>query len=138
MLRSLCYLAVLVVSFFVTLWVIDRYQDAHSPLLGTRVTYYIMADQDPEVCATTNSLIQFTGKICEVSGGRISVLWGSLANTTNHQVSCGQERVVRWPRKEGDPQYNAKYLGSCGVGPRYFGKMPDVFDPNSLRAAAPN
>src|SRR5258705_3065823 len=99
------------------------------------VTYIIMAEQQPEVCATTKSIIQYTGQICKVDGGKVSVLWNSLANTTNNQPSCGPGKLVRWPRKENDPEYNAKYLGSCGRNPHYFTAMPSVFDPKVLRAA---
>jgi hypothetical protein len=138
MLRPVGYLSVLVVSFFISLFGMERYEDAHSQLLGMKVTYRIIADQRPEVCASATSQIQFTGKVCEVSGGRISVFWDSLANTTNHEASCGQERIVRWPRKDGDPRYNAKYLGSCGVAPQYFASVPSLFDPSSLRALEMN
>ena len=135
MLRALGYIAIVAVSFFVTLWFIDRYNDQHSSLLGTTVTYQIMTEKQPEVCATSRSVIQFKGQICEVSGNQLSVIWNSLANTTNRQPSCGPEKVVTWYRKADDPAYNARFLGSCGVGPQYFQSMPSSFGPNSLRAS---
>jgi hypothetical protein len=136
MARAFGYLAVVLVSFFVTLWFIDKRRDEHSPLLGTKVTYEITAEQLPEVCATAKSTIQFKGQICDVSGDDLSVLWSSIANTTNTQPSCGPEKVIRWPRKEGDPAYNARFMGSCGIKPDYFKTMPSTFGPNSLKASA--
>jgi hypothetical protein len=135
MLRAFGYAGVLIVSFFIALWLIDRHNDEHSPLLGTVVIYEITAEKQPEVCATAKSVIQFRGQICEVNGDTLSVVWNSLANTTNSQPSCGSEKVVRWYRKDGDPAYNARFLGSCGVGPQYFKTMPSSFGPNSLRAS---
>ena len=133
-LRALGSLAILIVSFLGTIWMIDRKHDQHSPWLGIAVTYDIDAEAQAEVCATKKSNIRFTGKICEVDGGTVSVLWSSLANTTNSQSSCGSEKVVRWSRNERDPAYNARFLGSCGVPPQYFRQMPAVFDPKLLRA----
>jgi hypothetical protein len=135
MARAFGYLAVLLVSFFATLWLIDKRHDEHSPLLGTKVTYEITAEQQPEVCATAKSTIQFKGQICDVAGDDLSVLWNSLANIDNTQPSCGAEKVIRWPRKEGDPAYNARFFGSCGVKPEYFKRMPSTFGPNSLKAS---
>jgi len=136
MARAFGYLAVLLVSFFAALWLIDRGRDEHSPLLGTKVTYEITAEQQPEVCATAKSRIQFKGQICDVAGDDLSVLWNSLANIDNTQPSCGTEKVIRWPRKASDPAYNARFLGSCGIRPDYFKTMPSTFGPNSLKASA--
>jgi hypothetical protein len=135
MLKMFSYVGVLLTSFFIALWLIDRHNDQHSPLLGTNVTYEIAAEQQPEVCATTRSRIQFKGSICEVSGDAISVVWSSLANITNSQPSCGAERVITWLRKDGDPAYNARFLGNCGKQPQYFETMPSTFGPNELRAS---
>jgi hypothetical protein len=128
------YLAILFSSFFITLWFLDRYDNRPSPWVGTKVTYEITAEKQPEVCASAKSTIQFTGQICSVVGDNLSVLWMSLANTTNAQPSCGPAKVVRWYRKENDSAYNARYLGSCGIKPEYFLFMPSTFGPNVLRA----
>jgi hypothetical protein len=135
MAKAFGYLAVVLVSFFATLWFIDKGYDEHSPLLGTKVTYEIKADQLPEVCATAKSTIQFKGQICKVAGDDLSVLWNSLANITNTQPACGTEKVIRWTPKEGDPAYNARFFGSCGVRPDYFKMMPSTFGPNRLKAS---
>jgi hypothetical protein len=135
MLKIFGYVGVLLTSFFISLLLIDRHSDEHSPLLGTNVTYEIAAEQQPEVCATRRSRIQFRGSICEVSGDTISVVWGSLANITNSQPSCGPQRVITWLRKEQDVAYNARFLGSCGEHPQYFAAMPSTFGPNELREA---
>ena len=135
LLRALGYLGVLCVSFTVTLWSIDWYHDRHSPLLGTAVTYSIAAEKQPEVCATAKSTIVFKGRICAVNGEDLSVDWNSMANVTNSQPSCGNQPIVRWPRKENDPAYNSLFFGSCGVRPQYFSTMPSVFRADALRAS---
>lgn len=105
-------------------------------MAGTKVTYEIAAQQQPEVCATARSTIQFAGQICRVDGDNLSVLWMSLANVTNTQPSCGAGKIVRWFRKENNSAYDAQFLGSCGVRPEYFSAMPSTFGPNTLRASA--
>ena len=117
MLRALGYLGVLCVSFTVSLWLIDWNQDRSSPLLGMAVTYAITAEKQPEVCAAAKSTIVFKGRICEVNGEDLSVNWNSMANVTNSQQSCGNQQIVKWSRKDGDPAYNSRFFGSCGVGP---------------------
>ena len=135
MLKIFGYVAVVFTSFFMSLWLIDRNNDQHSPLLGTNVIYEIMTEKQPEVCATTRSRIQFNGKICEVRGDTLSVAWNSLANITNSQPSCGSERVIRWFRKKDDLAYNKRFLGDCGAHPQYFQTMPSTFGPTELRAS---
>ena len=117
MLRAFGYAGVLIVSFFIALWLIDRHNDEHSALLGTAVTYEIAVEQQPEVCATARSVIQFKGQICQVNGEALSVIWNSLANTTNSQPSCGPQKLVRWYRKDADPAYNARFLGLAASDP---------------------
>ncbi|MGJ4927676.1 hypothetical protein ACQR1I_20705 [Bradyrhizobium sp. HKCCYLS2038] len=135
MFRLVGYVGVLLASFFAAFWLMDRHADQHSPLLGTHVLYELTAEQRPEVCATQRSTIRFKGSICDVSGDNLSVLWTSLANITNAQPSCGPQRVVSWARRDGEPAYNGRFLGSCGRRPDYFDAMPSTFAPNELRAS---
>ena len=137
LLKALGSLVIVSTSFFVTLWLLDDTPDLHSPLLGVKVSYNITAEEQPEVCAAAKSVIQFEGQICKVNGARVSVLWSSLANTTNRQPSCGPEKLVRWGRKEGDEAYNRRFLGSCGARPDFFATMPAEFDPKVLRMDQP-
>jgi hypothetical protein len=125
LIKSLAGVLLIAMMFVATL----ELMDAFSPLLDRRASYSITVSEKPAVCATGRSQIVFEGKICQVSGSTIYVLWDSLANLSTSDPACGDGKYIKWNKSDylQNQHWVNTYLGVCGRRPDYFEQMPASF-----------
>lgn len=85
------------------------------------------SENRPDVCGKPISRLLLQGRICKVEGDQVAVEWQAISNLYNDDAQCSPQKHLRFEQKA-DAAWNAKYLGTCGVPPRYFTNVPASFD----------
>lgn len=96
--------------------------------VGSQVALlFAPAQARSDVCGRPASRLLLQGKICKVDGKRLQVEWQRISNLENENADCSPLKHLHWTRKA-DGEWNARFLGACGVSPQYFTNVPESFD----------